>query len=60
MAIALNENHPRAHTTLGLTYEAMGNTTKAMEEYEKAVEVAPEAEYTNTARQRLEQIKKAG
>jgi len=60
MAIALNENHPRAHTTLGLTYEAMGNTTKAMEEYEKAVEVAPEAGYTNTARQRLEQIKKAG
>jgi len=60
MAIALNENHPRAHTTLGATYEATGDTTKAIEEYEKAIEVAPEESYTNTARQRLGQIKKAG
>jgi len=60
MAITLNENHPRAHTTLGMTYEATGDTTKAIEEYEKALEVAPEENYTNTARQRLEQLKKAG
>ena len=59
MAIALNEKHPRAHTNLGLTYEATGNTTKAIEEYQKAVEVAPDKEYTNTARQRLEQLKQA-
>jgi|GEM_PF-281950 len=60
MAVALNENHPRAHTTLGLTYEATGDTEKAIEEYEKAIKVAPEDSYTNTARQRLEQIRKAG
>ena len=60
VAVALNENHPRAHTTLGLTYEATGDTEKAIEEYEKAIKVAPEDSYTNTARQRLEQIRKAG
>ncbi len=59
MAIALNEKHPRAHTTLGLTYEATGNTTKAIEEYEKAIQIAPDNDYTGTARQRLTQIKKA-
>ena len=57
MAIALNEKHPRAHTTLGLTYEATGDTTKAIREYEKAVEVAPDEDYTGTARQRLGEIK---
>jgi len=60
MAIALNENHPRAHTTLGLTYEAMGNIEKAIEEYEKAIKIAPKESYTDTARQRLAEIKKAG
>jgi predicted Zn-dependent protease len=60
MAITLNENHPRAHTTLGLTYEATGNREKAIEEYEKAVKVAPDEGYTNTARQRLAELKKAG
>jgi predicted Zn-dependent protease len=60
MAIALNEGHPRAYTTLGLTYEAMGDTTKAIAAYEKAVEVAPEEDYTNTARQRLAQVKETG
>jgi hypothetical protein len=43
-----------------LTYEATGNTTKAIEEYEKAVEIAPDEGYTNTARQRLKQLKEAG
>jgi predicted Zn-dependent protease len=60
MAVALNENHPRAHITLGLTYEAVGDTAKAVAEYEKAIKVAPDEEYTNTARQRLGEIKKAG
>lgn len=59
MAVTLNEKHPRAHTTLGLTYEATGNTTKAIEEYEKAIALAPENDYTGTARQRLAKIKKA-
>lgn len=59
MAIALNETHPRAHTTLGLTYEATGNVEKAIEEYEKAIEVAPEEAHTNIARQRLAEIRKA-
>jgi predicted Zn-dependent protease len=59
-AITLNEDHPRAHTTLGLTYEATGNREKAIEEYEKAVKVAPDEGYTNTARQRLAELKKAG
>lgn len=60
MAITLNENHPRAHTTLGLTYEATGNREKAVEEYEKAIKVAPDEGYTSTARQRLAELKKAG
>ena len=60
MAVALNENHPRAHITLGLTYEAVGDTAKAVAEYEKAIMVAPDEEYTNTARQRLGEIKKDG
>jgi len=60
MAITLNESHPRAHTTLGLTYEATGNTEKAIEEYEQAIKVAPDDSYTNTARQRLAELKKVG
>jgi predicted Zn-dependent protease len=57
MAIALNEQHPRAYTTIGLTYEAIGDTTKAIQAYEIAVKVAPDEEYTNTARQRLSKLK---
>ncbi|MGQ9611056.1 MAG: M48 family metalloprotease [bacterium] len=58
MAITLNENHPRAYTTLGLAYEASGNTQKAIESYEKAIKIAPKENYTNIARERLDQIKK--
>ncbi|MBD3181573.1 M48 family metalloprotease [Candidatus Poribacteria bacterium] len=57
MALALNENHPRAHTTLGLTYEALGEKEKAIAEYEKAVAVAPQNDYTNIAKDRLEKLK---
>ena len=60
MAIALNEKHTRAHTTLGLVYEATGDMEKAVAEYEKAIEVAPDESYTNTSRQRLDKIRKAG
>ena len=37
-----------------------GNREKAIEEYEKAVKVAPDEGYTSTARQRLAELKKAG
>lgn len=60
MAIALNQKHPRAHTTLGLAYEATGNKEGAVQEYEMAINVAPDDSYTNIARQRLAEIKKAG
>jgi len=41
-----------------LTYEATGNMEKAIEEYENAIKIAPNNSYTDTARQRLAQIKK--
>jgi len=58
MALTLNGKHPRAYTTLGLTYEATGDKQKAIEAYEQAVNVAPKESYTDTARQRLAELKK--
>lgn len=58
MATNLNPKHPRAYTTLGLAYEATGESQKAIEAYEQAINVAPKEDYTNTARQRLSELKK--
>jgi predicted Zn-dependent protease len=59
MAVSLNPKHPKAYTTLGLVYEANNELQKAIEAYEQAVKVAPDDSYTNTARQRLTELKKA-
>jgi predicted Zn-dependent protease len=58
LAVSLNPNHPKAHTNLGLVYEATGNKEKAIQEYETAIQVAPKDKYTDTARQRLTELKK--
>lgn len=58
MALTLKGDHPRAYTTLGLTYEATGDKQKAIEAYEQAISVAPKESYTETARQRLAELKK--
>jgi predicted Zn-dependent protease len=59
MATSLNSKHPRAFTTLGLSYEASGDTQNAIIAYEQAIQIAPNDSYTNTARQRLSNLKKA-
>lgn len=59
MAVTLNAEHPRAWTTLGLTYEATGDKQKAINAYEQAIKVAPKESYTETARQRLSELKKS-
>jgi len=59
MATSLNPKHPRAFTTLGLAYEATGDNQKAIDAYDQAVQVAPKDSYTDTARQRLANLKKS-
>jgi tetratricopeptide (TPR) repeat protein len=46
-------NHSRAHTTLGLAREEIGDIEGARAAYETAVEVAPDVAYTQVARDRL-------
>jgi type IV pilus assembly protein PilF len=41
LAVELDPKMAKAHTTLGMTYEAIGNLRLATESYEQAVKVAP-------------------
>lgn len=52
-AIAAEPQHSRAHTTLGLVLEQLGDMEGARAAYETAVEVAPDVDYTRVAQDRL-------
>ena len=41
------------HTNLGLCYENLGRKDEAKSEFQKAIDIAPQDAYTNTARERL-------
>ena len=53
-ATSIDAKNSRAYITLGLAYEAMGRREEAREAFTKAVELAPELDYTEVARQHLE------
>ncbi|MBI4469352.1 MAG: tetratricopeptide repeat protein [Acidobacteria bacterium] len=48
--------HRLVHTSLGLCHEATGNVRQAKAEFRKAIEVAPQDPYTNTARDHLSKL----
>jgi len=53
-ALKANPDHPRAHTTLGLALEGLGDKDRARKAYEMAIRVAPREPYTGVARTRIE------
>ncbi|MBI1292338.1 tetratricopeptide repeat protein [bacterium] len=54
-AVEADPNHSRAHTSLGLALEALGKWSEAEAAFRNAVRVAPDVDYTNVARTRLEE-----
>jgi len=44
------------HTSLGLCYESIGKKEEAKAQFQKAIEVAPQDPYTNTAREHLAKL----
>jgi protein O-mannosyl-transferase len=50
----LYQNH--VHTSLGLCYENIGKKEEAKAQYQKAIEVAPQDPYTDTAREHLAKL----
>lgn len=44
------------HTSLGLCYEGLGNKEEARARFQKAIEIAPQDPYTNTAREHLAKL----
>jgi Flp pilus assembly protein TadD len=48
--------HRLAYTLLGLCYEGLGNKEQARAHFQKAIEVAPQETYTNTAREHLAKL----
>lgn len=54
--ISSEPRHPRAYTGLGLCYEKQGNTSKARDCFQKAIEIAPADAYTATAREHLQKL----
>ena len=48
--------HRLAYTMLGLCYEGLGNREQAKVNFQKAIEVAPQEPYTNTARDHLAKL----
>jgi Flp pilus assembly protein TadD len=48
--------HRLAYTALGLCYEMKGDKAQARTNYQRAIEVAPNEPYTNTAREHLAKL----
>jgi protein O-mannosyl-transferase len=46
------------HTSLGLCYESIGKKEEAKAQFQKAIEVAPQDPYTNTAREHLAKLQR--
>ena len=44
------------HTNLGLCYENLGKKDQAKAQFQKAIELAPQDTYTNTAREHLAKL----
>lgn len=44
------------HTSLGLCHEALGKKDEAKAQFQKAIEIAPQDPYTNTAREHLAKL----
>ncbi len=55
-AVSQEPEHQRAHTTLGLALEELGMINSAKDSYANAISVAPDLEYTQVARDRLEEL----
>lgn len=53
---ARDPQHRAVYTGLGLCYESKGDKAQARANYQRAIEVAPNDPYTNTARTRLAQL----
>ncbi len=53
---ARNLHQNLVHTSLGLCYESLGRKEEAKTEFQKAIEVAPQDPYTNTAREHLAKL----
>jgi protein O-mannosyl-transferase len=51
-----NPGHQFVYTSLGLCYERLGNKEQAKANFQKAIEVAPQEAYTNTARAGLQRL----
>jgi Flp pilus assembly protein TadD len=54
---ARNLHQNLVHTSLGLCYEGVGKKEEARAEFQKAIEVAPQDPYTNTAREHLAKLR---
>ena len=54
----LNQN--LVHTHLGLCYESLGRKEESKVEFQKAIEVAPQDPYTDTAREHLAKLQSGG
>ena len=52
----LSRRDPQVYTGLGLCYEGKGDKEQARANYQRAIEVAPEDPYANTARQHLAKL----
>ncbi|MEW6206865.1 MAG: tetratricopeptide repeat protein [Acidobacteriota bacterium] len=53
---AREPNHRLVHTSLGLCYERLGDREQARQSFQRAIEVAPQDPYTNTAREHLAKL----
>jgi tetratricopeptide (TPR) repeat protein len=49
-------NHRLVYTSLGLCYERAGDREQARQNFQRAIEVAPQDPYTNTAREHLAKL----
>jgi tetratricopeptide (TPR) repeat protein len=54
--ISRDAQNKLVYTGLGLCYEGLGNKSEARTQFEKAIQVAPQEPYTNTAREHLAKL----
>jgi Flp pilus assembly protein TadD len=52
--------HRLAYTMRGIGFEGLGNKEQAKANFQKAIEVAPQEPYTNTAREHLSKLTAGG
>jgi tetratricopeptide (TPR) repeat protein len=53
---AANLHQNLIHTSLGLCYESLGKKEEAKAQFQKAIDIAPQDAYTNTAREHLAKL----